>query len=122
VSDPAKKRIFFMTYDHSECAMVVAPLAFICNVPANSKYCWLSFSHAYALGDGVNIEVKAHTRDGDKLLADRLVPPLAKADSPEWEDVQMELPAGTDQIRFRVYSQSGDSTGDWLAMRDCSFN
>ncbi len=121
LATPAKKRMFAMEIDGEACIVAVSPIKIAIEVPRQARMLRVRFSHVYAIGDGLNLELTAisATKGVDLLTKD--VPALKSNDSPHWCRYDLDLPPRTKQIELRVFSASGDPTADWLAFRNFCF-
>jgi hypothetical protein len=75
----------------------------------------------YAIGDGVDLEIAAVGPAGTKLLLSRVVPPLTNNDFPVWRKYEFVLPVDVEKVDLHVFSKTSP-VGDWIAVRDFSFN
>ena len=120
-STPTKTPEFRMSKNGVDCMIEVAPVEIVVPVLHPSNLLYVCFSHVYAMGDGADIEIVASTRNGSTPLLSRRVPPLTNNDLPVWRKYEFALPPETLQVQLRVLSKT-DSTADWIAIRDFSFN
>jgi hypothetical protein len=120
-STPTKTPAFRMSKNGVDCMIEVTPVQIVVPVVPPATVLYVCFSHVYALGDGVGIEIAASTGNGSTQLLCSRVPPLANNDFPVWRKYEFALPPETQQIQFRVLADP-DSTADWIAIRDFSFN
>jgi len=121
LATPTKTRVFPMPLDGQPTIVAVSATEFQVPAPAAAKSLRMSFSHVYPIGDGVDIEIKARTGDGPAQLFEKTVPPLPGSGEPRWREYELPLPSGVTQVEVHVFSKSGDSSADWLALRDFSF-
>ena len=120
-STPTKTPEFRMSKNGVDCMIEVAPVEIVVSVPGQSRLLHVCFSHVYAMGDGVDIEIAASTANGSKPLLARSVPPLLENDFPVWRKYEFALPPETLEIQLHVLSKA-DPVADWIAIRDFSFN
>ena len=99
----------------------VAPIEIVVPVAPPATVLYVCFSHVYAFGNGVDVEITASTGNGSAPLLSSRVPPLTNNDFPVWRKYELALPPETQQIQLRVLAEP-DSTADWIAIRDFSFN
>jgi hypothetical protein len=118
---PTKTPLFLMPKNGVNCMVAVAPVDIHVPVPRSASVLYVCFSHVYAMGDGVDLEIAATTPEGPKQLLSRLVPPLVNYDFPVWRKYEFELPANTRDVELHVLSKT-DPVADWIAVRDFSFN
>ena len=110
-----------MSKNGVDCMIEVAPIEIAVPVVPTATVLYVCFSHFYALGDGVDIEIAASTGNGSAPLLSSRVPPLTNHDFPVWRKYEFALPPGTQQIQLRPLAEP-DSAADWIAIRDFSFN
>jgi len=120
-STPTKTPAFRMSKGGVDCMVKVSPVEIAVPVVPRATVLYVCFSHFYALGDGADIEIVASTGSGSTSLLSSRVPPLTNHDFPVWRKYEFALPRETQHIQLRVLSKS-DSTADWIAIRDFSFN
>jgi hypothetical protein len=120
-STPTKKPVFRMSKNGVDCMIVVAPVQIVVPVLHPAKVLYVCFSHVYAMGDGADIEIIASSGSGSTPLLSSRVPPLTNHDFPVWRKYEFALPPETQQVQLHVLSKS-DSTADWIAIRDFSFD
>lgn len=121
VDTPTKTRVFLMSKNGVNCMAVVAPVEMAFSVPQNASVVHICFSHVYAMGDGADLEIAALGPTGTKVLLSLVVPPLVGKDLPVWRKYEFSLPANTQQVELHVFSKT-DPIGDWIAVRDFSFD
>ena len=119
-STPSKTPMFQMSKNGVDCMIEVSPVEVVVPVPPPATVLHVSFSHVYAIGDGVDLEIAAATETGSVMLLSRRVPPLTDNDAPVWRKYEFALPRDTRNVQVRVFSKS-DPGADWLAIRDFSF-
>ena len=120
-STPTGTPEFRISKNGVDCMVGVAPIEIVVSVVPPASVLYVCFSHFYALGNGAEVEITAATRTGSTPLLSSRVPPLTNNDFPVWRKYEFALPPETRQIEFRVLEES-DSTADWIAIRDFSFN
>jgi hypothetical protein len=101
---------------------LAAPGVLEVTVPENSKFLVISFSHAWANGDGFTLDItsKSANQTGVQLLSSKILP-LKKDDTPEWKSCILALPDNCSQIEVALQSISGDQVSDWVVIRNFSF-
>ena len=120
-STPTGTPQFRISKNGVDCMVGVAPIEIVVSVVPPASVLYVCFSHFYALGNGAEVEITAATRTGSTPLLSSRVPPLTNNDFPVWRKYEFALPPETRQIEFRVLEEP-DSTADWIAIRDFSFN
>ena len=120
-STPTKTPEFRMSKNGVDCMIEVAPVEIVVPLLHPSSLLHVCFSHVYAMGDGVDIEIVASTANGSRLLLSRRVPPLIDNNFPVWRKYEFALPSETQQVQLRVLSKT-DPVADWIAIRDFSFD
>lgn len=120
-STPTGTPVFRMSKNGVDCMIEVAPVEIVVPVVPPATVLHVCFSHVYALGNGAEIEIAASTPNGSTRLLSSRVPPLPNNDFPVWRKYEFALPPETQQIQLRVLAEP-DSTADWIAIRDFSFN
>lgn len=120
-STPTGTPVFRMSKNGVDCMIEVAPVEIVVPVVPPATVLHVCFSHFYALGNGAEIEIAASTGNGSTPLLSSRVPPLPNNDFPVWRKYEFTLPPETQQIQLRVLAEP-DSTADWIAIRDFSFN
>lgn len=118
---PTKTPVFLMSKNGVNCMAVVAPVEMAFPVPENASRLHICFSHVYAMGDGVDLEIATIGPAGKNILLSRVVPPLVNNDFPIWRKYEFALPANTQQVELHVFSKT-DPVADWLALRDFSLD
>jgi hypothetical protein len=121
LSTPTGTREFRMSKNGVDCMIGVSPIEIVVPVVPPATVLYVCFSHFYALGNGVDIEISASTGNGSAPLLSSRVPPLTNNDFPVWRKYEFALPPETQQIQLRVLAEP-DSIADWIAIRDFSFN
>jgi hypothetical protein len=121
LSTPNHTLLFVMPKNGVNCIEAVAPLEVTVDAPPNAKVLYVCVSHFYAAGDGVNVEVTGVSPTGTTTLLTRELPPLPNDDYPIWRKYQLTLPSAIQSVQLRVFSNSGDPSADWVAVRDFSF-
>jgi hypothetical protein len=119
-STPTKTPEFRMSKNGVDCMIEAAPVEIVVPVLHASSVLRVCFSHVYAMGDGVDIDIVASTANGSRLLLSRRVPPLIDNDFPVWRKYEFALPPETLQVQLRVSSKT-HPVADWIAIRDFSF-
>jgi hypothetical protein len=76
-----------MSKNGVNCMAVVAPVEMDFSVPQGASALHICFSHIYAMGDGVDLEIAAIGPTGTKSLLSRVVPPLVNDDLPVWRNM-----------------------------------
>jgi hypothetical protein len=120
-STPTKTPVFLMSKNGVNCVIAVAPVDIRVRVPHPGSVLHVCFSHMYAKGDGTDLEIASLSPAGTKLLLSRVVPPLLDDDFPVWRKYEFALPADAEQVDLHVFSKT-DPAGDWIAIRDFSFD
>jgi hypothetical protein len=120
-STPTKTPEFRMSKNGVDCMIEVAPVEIVVPVPHASSVLHVCFSHMYAIGDGADLEIAAVGPAGTKLLLSRVVPPLTNNDLPVWRKYEFILPVDVEEVDLHVFSKT-NPVGDWIAVRDFSFN
>lgn len=120
-STPTGTPEFRLSKNGVDCMVGVAPVEIVVSVVPPATVLYVCFSHFYALGNGAEIEIIASARNGSTPLLSSRVPPLTNNDFPVWRKYEFTLPPETQQVEFRVLAEP-DSTADWIAIRDFSFN
>ena len=116
---PNGKALFTMNRFGSFGWGLASPAVIAVVVPANSKTLAVGYSHALALGDGLNFSIEAHLRSGKITeLISIEVPPLRDGAIPEWKNTRVKLPKDCERLQITVSSGTGNSTGDWLFIND----
>ncbi len=110
-----------MPVDGEPAVIVVSTVEFTVAAPPSAKALRVSLSHVYAMGDGVDIEIKARSDAGAQPILEKTILPLARTEEPRWREFDLPLPTGATHLDVKVFSKSGDSTADWIALRDFSF-
>ena len=121
LSTPTKTPVFLMPKNGINCMIAVAPVDIRVPVPHPGSVLHVCFSHMYAMGDGADLEIAAVGPAGTKRLLSRVVPPLTNNDFPVWRKYEFALPVDAEQVDLHVFSKT-DPLGDWIAVRDFSFN
>jgi hypothetical protein len=121
LSTPTKTPVFLMSKNGINCMIAVAPVDIRVPVPHPGSVLHVCFSHMYAMGDGADLEIAAVGPAGTKRLLSRVVPPLTNNDFPVWRKYEFTLPVDAEQVDLHVFSKT-DPLGDWIAVRDFSFN
>jgi hypothetical protein len=120
-STPTKTPEFRMEKNGVNCMIEVAPVEIVVPVIHPAKMLNVCFSHVHAMGDGADIEIVASTGSESTTLLSSRVPALINDDFPVWREYAFALPPETQKIHLRVLDKS-DSTADWVAIRDFSFD
>jgi hypothetical protein len=121
LSTPTKTPVFLMPKNGINCMIAVAPVDIRVPVPHPGSVLHVCFSHMYAMGDGADLEIAAVGPAGTKRLLSRVVPPLTNNDFPVWRKYEFALPVDAEQVDLHVFSKT-NPLGDWIAVRDFSFN
>ena len=120
VATPTKTPLFRLSKNGVSCMVAVSAVEVTVPVPRDATTLHVSFSHFYAIGDGASVMITSDGPAGSQPLLARVVPALPADDAPVWRKYEFPLPAGTAEVRVKVFSES-DPSADWLAFRDFSF-